>query len=102
MSRWKLITAVRVRYVWLTFPAALTLMGWAFFVGTLVVQSENAWLPHWKSSLLPVLFHGLADPDQYRQEAKLDTSNTNEMQRRASKMRVALDKYGTGLKLVEN
>ena len=51
---------VSVDWAWLVLPGALVMIGIVFLVLTILANRQQR-LFLWKSSILPVLFHGLAD-----------------------------------------
>ena len=55
-------TCVQVRWPWLAFPAALVVMTAVSFLSVLVRRTPGQMQTSgWKSSLLPLVFHGLGD-----------------------------------------
>lgn len=80
-----------VRWQWAVFPMVLVLLGLVFLAGNLWVNSrEGVFL--WKSSLLPLLFHGL---DGFDPEI-LDANESSEMTEAAKKMYARLEQNETG------
>ena len=53
-------TFINVRWRWMTLPALVVLSA-SFLLVAMVLQNRKAKAPIWKSSILPLLFHGLAD-----------------------------------------
>ncbi|KAF2138173.1 uncharacterized protein K452DRAFT_198829, partial [Aplosporella prunicola CBS 121167] len=51
-------TYVVVRWEWAIFPVLLVLIGAIFLIANLWINGHHR-VPLWKSSLLPLLFHGL-------------------------------------------
>jgi hypothetical protein len=93
-------TCLRVQWPWLAFPAASLLLAWISFLVTLAAQLKEPWLPAWKSSVFPLPFHGLVDPDKYAQIEKMHTGDIAVMEKLAGKLRVQLEKREEGLKMV--
>ncbi|PMD47130.1 hypothetical protein L207DRAFT_575928 [Hyaloscypha variabilis F] len=56
-------------WVWLLFPAAFLVMVFLLLLVTIgqTIVRRRAGAPTWKSSVLPLLFHGLLDPTQAQQ-----------------------------------
>jgi hypothetical protein len=51
--------------------------------------------------VLPILFHGLVDPDRYAQVEKLQTGDVAGMTKLAGKLKVQLGKREEELRLVD-
>ncbi|KAK4561538.1 hypothetical protein LTR86_004856 [Recurvomyces mirabilis] len=49
---------IQVRWLWLTLPAAVVVLG-AVFIFTTIWQTARSGLPTWKSSILALVYHGL-------------------------------------------
>ncbi len=89
-------TCIRVRWVWLSLPAALLASAIAFFLAV-VVQSQRYTRPGaaqggrrpWMSSSLPLLWCGLDDETKRRYGTLDDVAG---MQDRGERMRVSLGK----------
>ncbi|KAI1182528.1 hypothetical protein F5B17DRAFT_184554 [Nemania serpens] len=79
----------RVNWLWLVLPAALTGLT-LLLLGAAVVQSwrDGEERPVWKSSLLPLLFHGLG----YEVPNKQSLAHVDEMKAEAERMDVRLGK----------
>lgn len=64
-------TFVAVKWQWITLPAAVVLLSIVFLITTILVGSCQKRLALWKSSVLPLLYHGLdkkvgvPDGDEY-------------------------------------
>lgn len=54
---------VRVRWVYLTFPAAMVAIG-VVYVLLAIIESTRLHMPVWKESALPILLHGLDNKTQ--------------------------------------
>ncbi|KXJ86909.1 hypothetical protein Micbo1qcDRAFT_208686 [Microdochium bolleyi] len=57
---WQLRPVIRVEFAWLALPAALILLSSALLLST-VLAARRSRAPVWKSSLLPILYHGVRD-----------------------------------------
>ena len=57
---WTAQTIVQVQWIWFIYSIVVTLLTFGFLVAT-IVQSSSQRIKVWKSSILPVLFHGLDD-----------------------------------------
>ncbi|KAJ5605695.1 hypothetical protein N7510_008476 [Penicillium lagena] len=55
-------TFVAVSWQWLTFPSVLLVLGFVFWIATVVVNRRHR-LGLWKSSILPMLYHGAEKVD---------------------------------------
>ena len=78
---------VAVKWAWLTLPAVLLVMGIAFLVSTALLNTKTE-LGLWKSSVLPVLYHGIEGdlvPDGER------VNSVTEMERNAKRVGVRLE-----------
>lgn len=53
------VTIVFVKWQWITLPAAVVLFSIIFLITTILVTSRQKQLALWKSSTLPLLYHGL-------------------------------------------
>ena len=83
------VTYVRVDWVWLIYPATLTLLAAAFLL-TAMLRSMGETRLIWKSSCLPLLFHGFEE----REPGRID--NVSEMEIRAAAMRARLSQDDSG------
>ncbi|KAI9725124.1 MAG: hypothetical protein M1828_003466 [Chrysothrix sp. TS-e1954] len=95
---WRTDTCVRVEWGWLALPAALTAFTLVFFV-VMILQTRRGEVGHnhnWKSSTLPLLFHGLDERTRWRQGelARLDA-----MEKSAKSLHVKLDLTDEGWRL---
>ena len=90
-------TSIRVRWAWFTLPAALALFTLVFFMYTLVEIAGRGRHTNWKSSPLPLLFHGL-DKETQERYSRLD--DLDEMDEKAKELNVQLrrdEQHGWGL-----
>ncbi|KAI3337147.1 hypothetical protein HD806DRAFT_518089 [Xylariaceae sp. AK1471] len=55
---WIQATVIHIHWVWLTLPSVLVILS-AVFLIIIMVSSHKSGLPTWKSSLMPLLFHGV-------------------------------------------
>lgn len=76
---------IRVRWIWLIFPAVVVLLGLVLLVTT-ILASRRARAMAWKCSPLALLFH----PLQGWNDDELDLSDAAEMKRSARAMRAQL------------
>jgi hypothetical protein len=94
-------TCVHIRWGWLAFPAALICLSILFLV---LMILDNARQPatsqDWKSSPLPLLFHGL-DRDTVAQYDAIEPTEKSAMQDIAKAMRVRLGPSGQGWKFIK-
>lgn len=86
---------VSVRWVWLAFPAALIVLTMLFLAMTMI-NTAHIELAVWKSSPLPLLFHGLEETETERLRM---TKKMVEMEKFAHQIQVQLKDTGTGLGL---
>ncbi|KAI0858267.1 hypothetical protein F4860DRAFT_486760 [Xylaria cubensis] len=88
---WTEATVIHIRWVWLTFPVALVVFS-AVFLITIAMNSYKHNVPAWKSSLMPLLFHGVAEwsDDEIRDIRQGNLENKSDMERRAKTMNVKL------------
>jgi hypothetical protein len=94
-------TCVHVRWAWLIYPASLVLLSLTFFVFMLIeTTAEQHYAHDWKSSPLPLMFHGL-DEDTLDNH---DTSNliqVHEMEKTAGSVLVRLSPTEKGWKFTK-
>ena len=82
-------TCLRVQWGWLAFPTVMTLMTLIFFIATVVVTKPTAdKAPVWKSSPLPLLFHGLEERSHLQESVPL--VEIKDMEQRAKMISVRL------------
>ncbi|KAK4505999.1 hypothetical protein PRZ48_003964 [Zasmidium cellare] len=90
-------TCLHVEWAWLTMPYALVLFTLVFFVGVMVSQRN---LSHdvrtWKSSPLPLIFHGPRRDLGAGEKGWRDTQDMNAMEEAAKRMNVRLVYDGSG------
>ena len=86
-------TFIHVRWAWFTLPAALALFTLIYFAFTLVEISRYERNTNWKSSPLPLLFHGL-DAETLEKYSRLD--GLDEMDEKAKQVVVRLQGDGQG------
>ncbi|CAG8213515.1 unnamed protein product [Penicillium salamii] len=77
---------VRVKWLWVIFPAVLTVLGVIFFISTILVNRGHK-LDLWKSSIMAVLFHGL---DAWEEKAGDGPSRVSQMEKTAQQIKVNL------------
>lgn len=82
---------VVVRWRWAVFPMVLVLLGLIFLAANIWINSHND-VFLWKSSLLPLLFHGIDGCDP----GTLDVDESSEMTKTAKRMYARLEKNETG------
>ena len=61
---WKNVVIVRIRWQWITLPAALVIFALVFLATTIWRNSKEKSIGVWKTSALAVLFNGLGDDVQ--------------------------------------
>jgi hypothetical protein len=94
-------------WVWLLFPAAFLVMVFLLLLVTIgqTIVRRRAGIPTWKSSVLPLLFHGLLDPTQARQSLSQEQQSLelSAMEKRSESLLVRFE-YGTttGFRVVED
>ena len=86
-------TFIRVRWAWFSLPVALALFTLNFFAYTLVEIARRERDTNWKSSPLPLLFHGL---DAETQDRYSHLGNLDEMDDKAKEVVVQLHGDGHG------
>lgn len=74
---------VHVQWPWLTLPIVLELMGILLFAVAVMVNSRHD-IPLWKSSLLPLLYHGLEEELLDRNAAPRDINGMENVARNTS------------------
>lgn len=82
---------IRVRWEWAIFPIILDLLGVIFLASNVWINSRDG-VYLWKSSLLPLLFHGL---EGWGHDA-LDFNEQSEMEKKAKKMYAKLKRSDMG------
>ncbi|KAL4891331.1 hypothetical protein BDV59DRAFT_182242 [Aspergillus ambiguus] len=85
---------VSVDWAFLTLPAALISFGIVFLVLAIIVNSRKA-LGLWKSSLLPVIYHGLTEEIDFDEFASISS-----MERKAKETKVKLEVSSTGMRML--
>ncbi|EKG12643.1 hypothetical protein MPH_10232 [Macrophomina phaseolina MS6] len=83
---------VVVRWPWLVFPGLLTVLGTLFLGTSLWISRSDRTTFLWKSSLVPLLFHGLS---RWHKD-ELDASDKMEMDEQAKRMEAKLERDGDG------
>lgn len=87
---------VRVKWEWLVFPAALVASGLALLL-VAIVQTSHSGLEVWKSSSLPLWFHGPQNGRASSFGSPLERVNTLvEMEKEAGQIQVTLGKLDDG------
>jgi hypothetical protein len=82
----EMIAIVHVAWLWLIFPAVVEIVGVAFVLATIILNSRSE-AKLWKTSVLPMLFHGL--DDELRKTTR-GFEELNRMEEEAEKLRVRL------------
>ncbi|KAK4984803.1 hypothetical protein LTR50_006373 [Elasticomyces elasticus] len=80
----------KVRWGWMAFPFALVLLSLAFLATTIVKSRHHQ---PWKSSVLPLMFHGFDDDDR-RNFGQVDTLTDMENEMRGRQVRLGHDSKG--------
>lgn len=91
-------TCIAVRWGWIALPAAVTLLSLLLLILTLILSRAPGDRPAWKSSALPVLFHGLSTSEFASKSALLTAA---EMEKEAEGMKVKLTDKRTGILRLE-
>lgn len=92
-------TCLSVRWPWLAFPAVLVLLAASLFVVIIIdTRPTGSRAPIWKSSPLPLLFHGL----ELINKSQAAVNDVNEMEDLAKGLIVRLGPAEEGLKFVES
>ncbi|MCJ1474248.1 hypothetical protein MMC13_002906 [Lambiella insularis] len=79
-------TFIVVLWYWLSFPFALSALSFVFILITVLTTEEDG-IGAWKSSLLPLIFHGLSSKLQHEVKAGMKVS---EMEKLAGDLKVEL------------
>ena len=90
-------TCITVNWSWLAYPCALAILVLAFFLG-IMVESIRYRQQDWKTSILPVLFHGLREPPTDTGE---ESHKHKAMEQMARKVKVQLADTSEGWKLID-
>ena len=91
---WQTEVCIRVSWPWLSCPAVLLLATIVLLCSTIVHTMQHAAQPIWKSSPLPLLFHGLGG--ELREQA-LNVYATEQMEQTSKDWQVRLSNVGSGL-----
>jgi hypothetical protein len=91
-------TCIAVRWGWIALPAAVTLLSLLLLILTHILSRAPGDRPAWKSSALPVLFHGLSNSGFASKSALLTEA---EMEKEAKCMKVKLTDKRTGILRLE-
>ncbi|KAJ5570225.1 uncharacterized protein N7459_009655 [Penicillium hispanicum] len=83
-------TFVVVSWQWLTFPAVLLVGGFIFWIATVVVNRRHR-LGLWKSSILPMLYHGAEKEDSGLTSTGAGYTTVSQMSQSARATHVKLD-----------
>jgi len=86
-------TCIHIRWAWITLPAAMVFLTSLLLTWTIVLHTSRKRRPAWKSSALPVLFHGLECADRIVENKIL---TVREMEKEATGMWVTLSDGPTG------
>ena len=86
-------TCIHIRWAWITLPAAMVFLTSLLLTWTIVLHTSRKRRPAWKSSALPVLFHGLECADRIVEKKIL---TVREMEKEATRMWVTLSDGPTG------
>jgi hypothetical protein len=95
-TAWVLGVYIHVRWPWLILPITLVGLTILFLILT-VIETARSKMEVWKSSPVPLLFHGLENTEATRLQL---TAQLVEMEIMAEKIPVRLEKTDTGWKLV--
>lgn len=86
---WRDLSIIRIQFAWLVLPLVLILLSTILVIAT-VLMTRRSRVPVWKSSILPLLYHGIREWD--------DAEERDVVEGRLEKMHV-MDQKGS-LKLV--
>lgn len=92
-------TYLHVRWAWIVLPAVALILSVLFLIMTMILASKQR-IPVWKSSSLPVLFHGLVDgkmiptKSTYRDDAAVN--GISEMKNAAETIKATLRRGENG------
>ena len=91
-------TCIRVRWAWMVYPCILAVLVSTFLIAV-IVEGARSDRMGWKTSILPVLFHGLETPPQ---DVAQTLNDEKDMKKGASSISVRLARSAQGWKLVES
>lgn len=86
---------VQVSWQWLAFPSVLLVAGFAFWIATVVINRSHR-LGLWKSSILPMLCHGVERDDRGLGASTTGYTTISQLARSAQATRVNLDDVTEG------
>lgn len=89
-------TFIHVVWYWLIFPFTLLLLSFIFLMAT-VRKTQQDKIRTWKSSMLPLIFHGLSS--KYKHEVEV-VEEVSAMERKAEDLKVELMETEEGWKFV--
>ena len=95
---WVHQTCTKVRWAWMVYPCVLVSLVISFFIAVMI-EGATKDRTGWKTSILPVLFHGLDKPP-YDMAKRLN--DKSEMEKGAKDISVRLARTAQGWKLVES
>ena len=81
-------TCVRVHWGWIIYLAAISLLTTCFLVAVLIqteIRDRDGLARGWKSSLLPLIYHGISSPPHMEDTTDPRTDNIRSMMKAADK-----------------
>lgn len=94
---WGQQTVIEIQWAWLSLPIALVLISTALLVFTMA-STHRSRVPLWKSSVLPLMYHGVQDWDEDDRQELLEGmwEQKGEMESRAKLVNVRLGRVAQG------
>ncbi len=88
---WQVQSIIRIQFAWLALPSALVLFSAILLVST-VLMTRHFRAPVWKSSTLPILYHGVRewDDEEEREVVEGRLERVHSMKERAGSTRVRI------------
>ncbi len=88
---WQVQSIIRIQFAWLALPSGLVLFS-AILLASTVLMTRHFRAPVWKSSTLPILYHGVRewDDEEEREVAQGRLEKVESMKKRASSTRVRI------------
>lgn len=94
---WRQEPSYKIGWGWLAFPLVLVFSS-AILLVLMIVASRNYDAPHWKSSLLPFLFHGIRNWDDDEKldlgEGQLERVHVMEHKAKSKRVRIVTSPKG--------
>ena len=88
---WQAQSIIRIQFAWLALPSGLVLFS-AILLASTVLMTRHFRAPVWKSSTLPILYHGVRewDDEEEREVVEGRLEKVDNMKKRASSTRVRI------------